>query len=133
MPARVTFSIDLRHPDVATLVRLGDLIAPLCQQHRLNCDVNVRELSHDPSLEFPQRIRDIITRIATTLDIPNMPIASSAGYDARYLHYICPTAMIFIPCKDGISHNEAESIEKEHARAGARVLAEVVLDLANGD
>src|SRR4029078_455583 len=60
-----------------------------------------------------------------------MEIARGAGHAARYLHYICPTAMIFIPCKAGISHNETESIEKEHAVAGARVLAGAVLDLAD--
>lgn len=131
VPGRVTFSIDLRHPDAATLTILGDLVIALCQQHRLRCNVNVRELLHDPPLEFPQRLRGHLTNIADALHIPSMPIASGAGHDARYLHYICPTAMIFIPCKNGISHNEAESIEKEHATAGARVLAEAVLALAN--
>ena len=131
--ARVTFSIDLRHPDATTLIRLGDRVAPLCQEHRLRCEVNVRELLHDPPLEFPRRIRDKLTQISNALGISNMEIASGAGHDARYLHYICPTAMIFIPCKAGISHNEAECIEKEHAVAGARVLAEVVLDLANAE
>ena len=131
--ARVTFSIDLRHPDATTLTRLGDRVAPLCQEHRLRCEVNVRELLHDPPLEFPQHIRDKLMRISNALGISNMEIASGAGHDARYLHYICPTAMIFIPCKAGISHNEAESIQKEHATAGARVLAEAVLDLTNAE
>ena len=133
VPARVTFSIDLRHPDATILTRLGDGVAPLCQEHRLRCEVNVRELLHDPPLEFPQHIRDKLTQISNALGISNMEIASGAGHDARYLHYICPTAMIFIPCKAGISHNEAESIQKEHATAGARVLAEAVLDLANAE
>ncbi|MGB7100106.1 MAG: hypothetical protein WBD95_15260 [Xanthobacteraceae bacterium] len=49
------------------------------------------------------------------------------------LHYFCPTAMIFIPCKDGISHNEAESIRERDALDGARVMAEMVFALANAD
>jgi N-carbamoyl-L-amino-acid hydrolase len=133
VPARVVFSIDLRHPDSRTLTRLGNLVAPLCQEHRLRCEVNTRELLHDPPLEFPKQIRDKLTKISNALGISNIEIASGAGHDARYLHYICPTAMIFIPCKAGISHNEAESIEKEHAVAGARVLAEAVFDLANAE
>ena len=133
VPARVTFSIDLRHPDAATLTQLGNRIAPLCQQNRLNCALNVQELLHDPPLEFPLHIRDKLTQISNALGISNMEIASGAGHDARYLHYICPTAMIFIPCKAGISHNEAESIERQHATAGARVLAEAVLHLANAE
>jgi N-carbamoyl-L-amino-acid hydrolase len=133
VPARVTFSVDLRHPDAEALTRLGDLIAPLCEQHRLRCDVSVRELLHDPPLQFPQPIRDRLTQIADALEIPSLEIASGAGHDARYLHYICPTGMIFIPCKGGISHNEVESIEKEHATAGAKVLAEATLQLANAE
>jgi N-carbamoyl-L-amino-acid hydrolase len=62
-----------------------------------------------------------------------MDLASGAGHDARYLHSLCPTGMIFIPCKGGISHNEAESILEHHAADGARVLAEVAFALANAD
>lgn len=131
VPGKVAFSIDLRHPDADTLTRIGDTILAICTEHRLRCDVEVEELLHDPPLEFTSRLRDRLARIADELDIPNMEIASGAGHDARYLSRICPTAMIFIPCRDGISHNEAESITKDSALAGARVLAEAVADLAN--
>ena len=131
VPGRVTFSIDLRHPSAATLTRLGDLVAPICRQNAARCEVKVQHLLHDPPLEFPRHVREKLTQIADALSLPSMPIASGAGHDARHLHYICPTAMLFIPCRNGISHNEAEHIEKEHATAGARVLAEAVLDLAN--
>jgi beta-ureidopropionase / N-carbamoyl-L-amino-acid hydrolase len=60
-----------------------------------------------------------------------MEISSGAGHDARYLHYVCPTAMIFIPCKDGISHNEAESAAPDDVAAGTRVLAEATFSIAN--
>jgi len=80
----------------------------------------------------PDRVCAVLREIGADL-IGLQEIASGAGHDARYLHYICPTAMIFIPCKAGISHNEAESIQKEHATAGARVLAEAVLDLTNAE
>jgi N-carbamoyl-L-amino-acid hydrolase len=133
VPARVTFSIDLRHPNPDTLVQLGDRIEAICREHRLNCDVAVAELLHDPPLEFSQALRESLTRISNTLGIANMAISSGAGHDARYLHYICPTAMIFIPCKDGISHNEAESATKEDVVAGARVLAEAVAELADAE
>jgi beta-ureidopropionase / N-carbamoyl-L-amino-acid hydrolase len=131
VPASVIFSIDLRHPDTDALSHLGDLIKSICSEHRLACEVVVKELLHDPPLEFPSRLRSLLTRVSTELQVPNIPMSSGAGHDARYLHYICPTAMIFIPCKDGISHNEAESITKEDALAGARVLAQAVAELAN--
>jgi N-carbamoyl-L-amino-acid hydrolase len=133
VPAKVTFSIDLRHPDAAVLGRLGDLIEPICRETQSRCDVAVRELLHDPPLEFPPAIRTMLSQAADMLGISSMDIASGAGHDARHLHYICPTAMMFIPCKDGISHNEAESITEQDATAGARVLAEVVLELANAE
>jgi N-carbamoyl-L-amino-acid hydrolase len=131
VPAQVIFSIDLRHPDAKTLNILGDMIAPVCRRAALRCDVSVTELLHDPPLEFPQALRRKLTSIANALEIPNMEMSSGAGHDARYLHYICPTAMIFIPCQNGISHNEAESITKENAVAGARVLAEATYSIAD--
>jgi N-carbamoyl-L-amino-acid hydrolase len=131
VPARVTFSIDLRHPEANELVRLGDLIEPICIEHRLACEVSVTELLHDPPLEFPSRLRSMLEKISNELRITNISISSGAGHDARHLHYVCPTAMIFIPCKGGISHNEAESITKEDAIAGTRVLAQAVAELAN--
>ena len=55
-----------------------------------------------------------------------------AGHDAMHLAKICPSGMIFVPCKDGVSHNEAESATPEHLAAGARVLAEALVALADG-
>ncbi|MFZ0237957.1 MAG: M20/M25/M40 family metallo-hydrolase, partial [Xanthobacteraceae bacterium] len=131
VPARVNFSIDLRHPDAETLRRLGDLIPQVCKNAAGKCTATVSELLHDPPLEFSIMIRNELAEISSVLGIPHMEIASGAGHDARYLHYVCPTAMIFIPCKDGVSHNEAESATKDDVTAGARVLAEAAFCLAN--
>jgi N-carbamoyl-L-amino-acid hydrolase len=59
-----------------------------------------------------------------------MPILSAAGHDARHMAPLCPAAMIFIPCRDGVSHAEHEWAEPEHVAAGAAVLAEVAAGLA---
>jgi|SRR5579872_2560829 len=131
VPARVTFSIDLRHPDARTLADLGDAIVDICHVNRGPCEVSVKELLHDPPLEFPATMRATIRSVAVALGVPWSDMPSLAGHDAKHLHYICPTGMIFIPCKDGISHNEAESIRREDARDGARVLAGAVFTLAN--
>jgi N-carbamoyl-L-amino-acid hydrolase len=58
-----------------------------------------------------------------------MAILSAAGHDARHLAKVCPAAMIFIPCRDGVSHVAHEWAEPEHVAAGASVLAQVVRDL----
>ena len=56
---------------------------------------------------------------------------SGAGHDAVHVSKIAPTAMIFVPCKDGISHNESEYSAPEHLAAGCDVLLRAVLELAN--
>jgi beta-ureidopropionase / N-carbamoyl-L-amino-acid hydrolase len=131
VPGKVQFSIDLRHDDSAIIERLGNAIAGICDSTRGKCDVAVRELLYDAPLQFPEVMRSRIAGSAERLGISHMRLQSPAGHDARYLHYVCPTGMIFIPCRDGISHNEAESIAPADASAGARILAETAFELAN--
>jgi N-carbamoyl-L-amino-acid hydrolase len=130
VPSSVSFSIDLRHPESSVLVALGDAVRSICEDHAGPCAVAVEELSTAMSLTFPADMRERIRSTSNALGIPHMDILSAAGHDARYLHEICPSAMLFIPCHKGITHNEAESITANDAAAGARVLADVLLALA---
>ena len=107
------------------------MIPGVCEAARGRCKAVVRELLYDAPLQFPEEMRSRIARAAERLRISHMRLQSPAGHDARYLHYCCPTGMIFIPCKDGISHNEAESVTPADATAGARILAETAFELAN--
>jgi beta-ureidopropionase / N-carbamoyl-L-amino-acid hydrolase len=59
-----------------------------------------------------------------------MDMMSGAGHDAKYLAQVCPSAMIFIPCKDGISHNEIEDATPEDVAAGGDVLLQAILEKA---
>jgi N-carbamoyl-L-amino-acid hydrolase len=131
VPAEVEFSIDLRHPDPRVLTELGDLVVPICKGRGTTCLIEARELIHDPPLEFPSTLRNKLHKTADRLGLKHIDIPSGAGHDARYLHYVCPTAMIFIPCWKGISHREEERIAEADALAGARVLTQFVFDLAN--
>src|SRR6202045_3320202 len=72
VPGRVIFSLDLRHPEAATLRKLGDAIPEICEKARGRCQVSVKELLHDPPLEFPTPIRDIIRSASTALGVPWM-------------------------------------------------------------
>jgi N-carbamoyl-L-amino-acid hydrolase len=131
VPGKVAFSIDLRHNEQAVIERLGDQVSAVCEAARGRCKVTVAELLYDPPLQFPAAIRSRLREAAHRLGLSHMELPSPAGHDSRYLHYVCPTGMIFIPCKDGISHNEAESITPDDATAGARVLAEAAYEMAN--
>ena len=64
-------------------------------------------------------------------DVPHRDILSQAGHDAYYISRIAPTAMIFTPCRDGISHNEAEHAELDYTSPGVNVLLHAVLARAN--
>jgi N-carbamoyl-L-amino-acid hydrolase len=125
-----SFSIDLRHVDSATLTRLGDRIGDLCAAAARPCSVEVEELTSAMSLAFPDGMTALVRECAAALGIRTRDILSAAGHDARFLHAVCPTGMIFVPCKDGISHNPAESARPEDLAAGTRVLADVLAALA---
>jgi len=130
VPGRATFSIDLRHNDTDVIRDLGDKVPDVCARARGRCEVAVTQLLYDPPLEFPPAVRARLRAAAERAGLRHMELQSPAGHDSRYLHSVCPSGMIFIPCKDGISHNEAESITPSDAVAGVRVLADVVCELA---
>ena len=131
VPSEVLFSIDLRHPDNAIVDEMDDKIRQIVEAESGPCTVEIKQIAHAPSLAFSTEIRSLIAAAASSEKIPSMEIYSAAGHDARQLHYVCPTGMIFIPCRGGISHNPAEWAEPQHIVAGAKVLANVVWQLAN--
>ena len=130
VPSRVSFSIDLRHPDNAVLDAAGVRIKALCEQSAPPCTVAVTPLVDAPSNAFDARLRASIAEAAREQGHSAMAILSAAGHDARHLAKICPAAMIFIPCRDGVSHVEHEWAEPDHVAAGASVLAQVLRGLA---
>lgn len=131
VPGKVKFTIDLRHPDAATLKTLGDLIPEVCEQHKGPCGVLVDEFINQPPMDFPEDMRTHIASTAERRQIRSQPIYSGAGHDARHAAKLCPAGMIFIPCWRGISHNEAERAEPEHIAAAAQIIADMLVDLAN--
>jgi len=128
--SKVVFSIDLRHPDSDTLRALSARIGPICEAHQGPCKARVQRLSAADSLHFPETLRARARAVADRLGIAHRDLPSAAGHDARYLHAVTPSAMLFVPCHLGITHNEAESAEPADLAAGARVLADLLLDLA---
>jgi len=130
VPARVSFRVDLRHPDNAVLDAMGERVETLARHHAAPCAVEITRLSHAASNAFDPTLRNVIEAAASTRGIASLPILSAAGHDARYLAPLCPSAMIFIPCCDGVSHAEHEWAEQVHVAAGAAVLGDVIRQLA---
>jgi N-carbamoyl-L-amino-acid hydrolase len=131
VPGRVLFTIDLRHPEAAVLVRLGDQVEAVCRAQAQDCSVAVTETLHSPPIEFDPAIRDLLRHAATRQALAHMDMVSGATHDAKYMADLCPSGMLFVPCRGGVSHNEAEYAAPADLAAGTKILAEVMLDLAN--
>ena len=129
VPTEARFSIDVRHPDNAVVDALDATLRALAAEPS-PCPIELRQIAHAPSVSFSSSIQEAIAAAATEAGTPFMPIFSAAGHDARQLSRVAPTGMIFIPCRDGLSHNPAEWAEPDHVLAGARVLAAAVWRLA---
>ena len=130
VPGTVIFIIDMRHPSAETLKVEGDRVAGICEALKGPCEVSITRHSGSDPMEFPEDMRARITAAATARGLPNQPIYSGAGHDARHIARLGPAGMIFIPCKDGISHNEAEDATKEDCAAAAQVICDVLIELA---
>jgi N-carbamoyl-L-amino-acid hydrolase len=131
VPAEVFFSIDLRHPENEVVDRIDAEIRRIVEAERGPCEAVLTQIAHAPSLSFSPAIRAALSRAASDLGIPHRDIYSAAGHDSRQLHYVCPTGMIFVPCRGGISHNPAEWARPADLTAGAKVLADALFGLAD--
>lgn len=131
VPGRVLFTIDLRHPEAAVLSRLGDQVAVVCHAQAQGCSVAVTETLSSPPVEFDPAMRSLLRNAAARQALVHMDMVSGATHDAKYMADLCPSGMLFVPCQGGVSHNEAEYATPSDLAAGTRVLAEVMLELAN--
>jgi len=131
VPSHVMFSVDVRHPDAATIARLGDATEPTVRKAAQHCSVKVTPTLHDDPCAFDPAVVDCVERAAQALKLAHRRMPSGASHDAMYMARVCPTGMIFVPCEKGISHNEAENAKPDDLAAGARVLTAVLLELAN--
>ena len=133
IPGEVRFSVEFRHPDEAEVDRLDAQFPREAGFIARDCGValELTKLFRIPAQPFDPSCVELVRRGAAKLGYSAREIVSGAGHDAVYVARHVPTAMIFTPCKDGLSHNEAESIQPEEAEAGCQVLFEAVLARAN--
>ena len=130
IPGEVVFTIDLRHPDAGAIEKMTDGIAAACRSSVAPCSAKMRLVLDSEPTAFDPALVSRIAEACDRLGFTRRTMMSGATHDAKHMAALCPTGMIFIPCRDGVSHNEAESAELGHIVAGAHVLADVVLSLA---
>lgn len=132
IPGQVRFSIDLRNATDALVDQQAAEVKALADRlaGETGMDIRIEQVSAYPAQRFDAGCVEAIAQAAQRLGLSHMPAVSGAGHDAVYTARLCPTGMIFIPCKDGISHNEVESATPEHVEAGANVLLQVMLERA---
>ncbi len=132
IPGRVVFTADIRSPDKEVLAamraRLEDEGPRIASD--LGLDFEIEEAGHFEPVTFDQTCVDTVRNAAERLGLSHRNIVSGAGHDACWINRVAPTAMVMCPCVDGLSHNEAEEITKDWARAGADVLFHAVLETA---
>jgi len=132
IPGQVKFSIDLRNATDALVEQMdADIRRAIAEaSERSGLKIAIELVSHYPAAPFHADCVEAVGRAAAALGYSNMPAVSGAGHDAVYMARLAPAGMIFIPCKDGISHNEIEDAKPEHITAGCNVLLHAMLERA---
>lgn len=132
IPGRVKFSIDLRNSTDALVDAMAAEVKAFADQvaQEHGVQVHIEMVSSYPAQLFQPECVEAVGRAAAKLGYSHMPAVSGAGHDAVYMAKLAPSGMIFIPCKDGISHNEIEDAKPEHIEAGCNVLLHAMLERA---
>jgi N-carbamoyl-L-amino-acid hydrolase len=132
IPGEIAFTMDIRSPDSTTLDAIDrDLRSAAAEiATRRKVDISIDAIWRKPPTVFDAKLVDAVEAAAKTLGYSHRRITSGAGHDACNLANVVPAAMIFVPCKDGVSHNELEDATQADCAAGANSLLHTVLSLA---
>ena len=129
VPGEVRMTVDLRNARDSTLTQMSEdlhrTIEKISVENRVESDL--QQVVYFPPCEFDRTLVSSIRESAKSLNLSHRDIVSGAAHDAVYMARIAPTAMIFVPCEGGISHNEIENARPEDIAAGCNVLLQAVL------
>ena len=133
IPGRVFFTVDFRHPEDAVLTAMDRELRQACAAAAapIGLEIDVREFWYFPPTPFDPGLIGAVRVAASAQGFAHQDFISGAGHDAVYMARITPTAMVFVPCAGGISHNEIEDAKPEDLTAGCNVLLNAVLDTAD--
>jgi N-carbamoyl-L-amino-acid hydrolase len=132
VPGRLRFTVDIRHPDEKVYRSLREEVDRLVQaslaRHALRG--SIRCVWEAPGVRFDAACVAAVRSATETLGFNFLEMVSGAGHDSCNVSAVVPTAMVFVPCAGGLSHNEAESALPSDLEAGANVLLHAMLSLA---
>ncbi|TLF50712.1 Zn-dependent hydrolase [Halomonas urmiana] len=132
IPGRVRFSVDIRHLEPEVLDQMEQALRETCTRYDEPGQVTVelQEVQRVAPTPFDATLIDLVRRSSEALEISYRDMETGAGHDAVFVSRVAPTAMIFVPCEDGISHNESENADPEDLEAGTNVLLHAMLGRA---
>jgi N-carbamoyl-L-amino-acid hydrolase len=131
--ARATMTVDLRNTDEAVLAAAERGLRATVDEIAAAEGVTAarRELARFAPVAFDDDVVALVERTASARGHTVMRLPSGAGHDAQMIARLCPTGMVFVPSRAGVSHNPAEFTEPDDLAAGCQVLADVLVELAS--
>jgi N-carbamoyl-L-amino-acid hydrolase len=135
IPGSVFFTVDLRHPEDRVLLEMDGALREACGRiaSASGLELEIDDFFYFPPTPFEAGCVEAVRAAAERAGYPHRDIVSGAGHDAVYMAKVAPTGMIFVPCEDGISHNEIENAKPEDLEAGCNVLLQAVVSRANAE
>lgn len=133
IPGQVFFTVDFRHPDAEVLAKMDQALREIADSvsTELGLEMAFEQIWYSPPVPFDTDCVALVRQAAKDFGYSHRDIVSGAGHDACYISRVAPTAMVFVPCENGISHNEAENATPEDLAAGCNVLFQAVVARAN--
>ena len=133
IPQSVSFTVDLRHPQPERVDAIEAEVRAVCAAEAAgqHCSAMIRRSFDMPGAAFSANMVKIIGDAVNSLRLSHKQMISGAFHDALFIARVAPAAMIFVPCRDGLSHNEAEYVEPADAITGARVLLQAAIAAAS--
>lgn len=131
VPGRVKMGLDIRGVEKDSIDRIDDEIVKfvdeVCKKRNLNYELD--NISKAIPVKLDENLKNELSEVATKLGVEHKIMNSGAGHDAMKFWDIAPTGMVFIPCRDGVSHNKAEEIEYEDIILGSKIIFEELKQL----
>ncbi len=128
-------SLDLRHPDDEVRERIRDHLRERAGEIAAsrNCGHSWEVRQENAAIPMDERLTDCLGKAMESSGLPVCRIPSGAGHDAAQMAALTAPAMLFVRCKDGISHNPAESVTKEDVGAAIDVVSRFIELVAEGE